>query len=136
MIVIVDSYAWIEFLAGSEKATQLGEVLATAEGVVTPDLVLAEVARKLARDGVATPLLRRKMEDLSTLSRVLPISVEFALGVFQADVDLRKSAKLRRLKPPGLSDAVILSTARTLGGRVLTGDPHFQTFAETLWIGQ
>ena len=136
MIAIVDSFAWIEFLAGSEHEGKVGEVLATAEVAATPDLVLAEVARKLARDGIGRTVVRRKISDISTLSQVIPVNLDIALGVFEADVELRQHAKLSRLNSPGLSDAVILSTARTLHGRVLTGDPHFRSLSETIWLGQ
>ncbi len=135
MILIVDSFAWIEFLTGSLHEERIRELLATADVVVTPDLVLAEVARKLARDGVGAGLVRRKVEDVSTLSRVAPITVETAVGVFEADTALRQSARSRHLERPGLSDAVILSTARLLHGVVLTGDPHFEGFPETMWLG-
>lgn len=135
MIAIVDSFAWIEFLAGSEHEDRVREILATAETVATPDTVLAEVARKLARDGVAGALVRRKVTDISTLSQVIPITIDVALGVFEADLELRKSAKTRRLGNPGLSDAIVLSTARVLHGTILTGDPHFRGFPETSWLG-
>jgi predicted nucleic acid-binding protein len=134
LILIVDSFAWIEFLTGSHHEQRIRELLATADVVVTPDLVLAEVARKLARDGVGIGLVRRRVEDVSTLSRVAPITAEIALGVFEADTDLRESARSRHLERPGLSDAVILSTARVLRGAVLTGDPHFEGFPETMWL--
>jgi predicted nucleic acid-binding protein len=134
LIVIVDSFAWIEFLIGSVHETRIRETLTTADVVVTPDLVLAEVARKLARDGVQPGMIRHKVEDVSTLSQVVPITVEIALGVFEADRDLRKSAKSRHLDTPGLSDAVILSTARSVEGKVLTGDPHFEGLPETMWL--
>jgi predicted nucleic acid-binding protein len=134
LIAIVDSFAWIEFLAGSEHEERIGEVLTAADVVVTPDLVLAEVARKLARDKIRSRLVRRKVEDISTLSQVVPITIEIASGVFEADRELRRNAKSRQLESPGLSDAVILSTARSLHGLVLTGDPHFAALPETLWL--
>ncbi|MFI5418024.1 MAG: PIN domain-containing protein [Candidatus Lutacidiplasmatales archaeon] len=111
------------------------EQLAGADVVVTPDLVLAEVARKLARDGIGRPLATRKLGDISTLSQVVPISLEIALGVAEADEELRRSAKSRGIERPGLADAVILSTTRTLRGRVLTGDGHFHGLPETIWLG-
>ena len=135
MIAIVDSFAWIEFLAGSKKEGHVREVLAGSEAVVTPDIVLAEVARKLSRDGVNRAVVRRKVADISTLSRVSPISLEVAVGVHEADLELRRNAKSKGLSNPGLSDAVILTTARTLHGKVLTGDPHFHGLLETAWLG-
>ncbi len=135
MIAIVDSFAWIEFLAGSEKEGPVREILAGSEAVVTPDIVLAEVARKLSRDGVSRAVVRRKVADISTLSQVNPISLEVAVGVYEADLELRSNAKSRGLSNPGLSDAVILATARILHGKVLTGDPHFRGVPETTWLG-
>ena len=57
MIAIVDSFAWIEFLAGTEHEEMVRGLLSTADVVVTPDLVLAEVARKLSpgTDSVPVP---------------------------------------------------------------------------------
>lgn len=134
MILIVDSFAWIEFLAGSPQGDQVHELLARAEVVITPDLVLAEVARKLRRDGVASGTVGRKLQDMSTLSRIAPVSVEVALGVFDADAELRESARVRCLGSPGIADAIVLSMARTFEGSILTGDPHFRGFSETIWL--
>jgi len=134
LILIVDTYAWIEFLAGSPQTTTIQKQLGTADVVVTPDIVLAELCRKLERDGVEQNVLRRKVLDVATLSEVASISIDVALGVFAAGVDLRTHAKKRHLNQPGLSDEVILSFARVLGGKVLTGDRHFQGLPETVWV--
>jgi len=135
LIVTVDSFAWIEFLAGSEHEARIRDILAESDVLVTPDLVLAEVARRLARDGISQGVVRRKIHEIASLSQVVPIDLEIALGVSEADNELRNRAKTRRQKSPGLSDAVVLSTARHLRAKVLTGDPHFEGFPETLWLG-
>ncbi len=135
MIAIVDSYAWIEFLTGARHEATVREALSTADLVLTPDIVLAEVARRLARDRIARDTIREKVDDIVTLSQVAPITTDVALGVSPADDALRLSARSRGLKVPGLSDAVILSTARVFKGRVLTGDPHFKGLIETTWLG-
>src|SRR5579864_4498652 len=118
LILIVDSFAWIEFLGGTSLEPAVRAQLSDADVVVTPDLVLAEVARKLARDGVARPVALRKLGDISTLSQLTPIGVDIALGVAEAEDDLRRSAKTRGIDRPGLADAIILSTTRVLGGQV------------------
>jgi predicted nucleic acid-binding protein len=128
LIVIVDSFAWFEFLVGSVHERQIRKSLTTAGAVVTPDLVLAAVARKLSRDGVHPGVVRHTVEEFSTLSQVVATSVEIALGVFEADGNLRKNARSGYLDTPGLSDAVILSTARSLEGKVLTGGPTSSVF--------
>ncbi len=135
MIAIVDSYAWIEFIAGTQHEPRVREILSTADLLITPDIVLAEVARRLARDRLGSDKVREKVEDIATLSQVAPITTEVALGVSSADDVLRRGARSRGLKTPGLSDAVILSTARVFDGQVLTGDLHFKGLPETSWLG-
>jgi predicted nucleic acid-binding protein len=135
LIAIIDSFAWIEFLGGTSLEPPIRSVLTDADVVVTPDLVLAEVARKLARDGIDRSTVVHKLREISTLSQVAPISIEIALGVAGADEELRRSAKTRGLGKPGLSDAVILSTAKVLKGKVPTGDGHFRGLSDTIWLG-
>jgi predicted nucleic acid-binding protein len=135
LIAVVDSLAWIEFLGGTAFEPEIREVLGGADVIVTPDLVLAEVARKLARDGISRSTSIHKLRDISTLSQVTPINLDVALGVAATDDELRKNAKTRRLQRPGLADGVILSMARVLKGKVLTGDGHFYGLPETIWLG-
>ena len=135
MTLIVDSFAWIEFLGGTSLEPAIRAQLSEADIVVTPDLVLAEVARKLARDGVSRPVALRKLRDISTLSQLAPIGLDVALGVADADEELRRNAKSRGIDRPGLADAIILSTTRAMGGKVLTGDGHFQGLPEAIWLG-
>lgn len=135
MIAIVDSYAWIEFLGGGRQEATVRQVLSESDLVLTPDIVLAEVARRLGRDQLSPDTVREKLDDIATLSQLASITTNVAIGVGSADEDLRHSAHSRGLRVPGLSDAVILSTARVYKGQVLTGDPHFKGLVETFWLG-
>src|ERR1700674_5764375 len=133
--MIIDSFAWIEFLGGTSLEPAVREQLAAADVVLTPDLALAEVARKSARDGVSRQLASRKLQDISPLSQVPPVNLEIALGVSDSDAALRNNAKIRGIERPGLAGAVILSKTRVFKGKVLTGDSHFQGLTETVWLG-
>ncbi|MCI4347712.1 MAG: PIN domain-containing protein [Thermoplasmata archaeon] len=101
---------------------------------LTPDLVLAEVSRKLGRDGVGESALQTHLGLVMTLSSVVGIDLPTALAIPQADRDLKNSAREHGLGPSGLGDAVVLATARTHHGKVLTADPHFKNIAETEWL--
>ncbi|MEM2768072.1 MAG: PIN domain-containing protein, partial [Candidatus Bathyarchaeia archaeon] len=50
--VVVDSYAWIEIFIGSSQGEKAKEAILKAEEAYTPDIVLAEIARKYMREGV------------------------------------------------------------------------------------
>ena len=41
----------------------------------------------------------------------------------------------KKIRDFGLIDAIILTTARKLKAKVVTGDPHFKKFKEVVFIG-
>ena len=52
MKIVVDSYAWIEHFLGNEKGVKTDEILQDSDEVFTPDIVLAEIARKYTRESI------------------------------------------------------------------------------------
>jgi PIN domain nuclease of toxin-antitoxin system len=135
LTVIIDSFAWIEYLTAGRFGTKVRSVLGGEDLALTPDLVLAEVSRKLARDGVEQNALQAQLSLMLSLTTVTTIDLQVALAIPRADKDLRASARSRGLGAPGLGDATVLATARARGGKVLTGDRHFKDLAETEWLG-
>jgi predicted nucleic acid-binding protein len=135
LILIVDSYAWIEFLIGGRKGPEVRKRLESTDYLITPDLVLAEVARKFGRDGQSETLVRGHLRAVTALSEVASITIEVALQVPKADSDLRAHARGRKLNQPSFADVVVLSFARALGGKVLTADAHFEGLPSVEWIG-
>ncbi|MFZ0891431.1 MAG: PIN domain-containing protein [Thermoplasmata archaeon] len=135
MTLIIDSYAWIEFLTGGRKGPEVRRRLESEDHLLTPDLVLAEVARKFGREGHSEALVQGHLRAITALSDVAPITVEVALQTPRADSDLRAHARRRKLNQPSFADVVILSFARALEGKVLTADLHFEAFPNVEWIG-
>lgn len=133
--MIVDSYAWVEFLEAGRDGPQVREHFEASTGLVTPDIVLAEVARVFARQGMERSFIAGHLRSIGALSAVLPVNVDIALETARADADLRQHGKRRKIGPPSFADAIILSFARCLRGKVLTADPHFQGLPEVDWIG-
>jgi len=50
-LIVLDSYAWIEYFLGSVSGRIVKEYLESEE-VCTPSIVLVEVARKYLREGI------------------------------------------------------------------------------------
>jgi predicted nucleic acid-binding protein len=50
-------------------------------------------------------------------------------------MELSQQARKAKLRTPSLFDALTLATARLLKAKVLTGDEHFRSQLETIWIG-
>ena len=134
MKIVVDSYAWIEIFSGTEKGRTASKVMDDAEELYTPDIVLAEIARKYLREGANKRIIEQRMDSIVEASHVIPIDRNVAIESACAFLELRQQAKRKGLREPGLFDAIILGATRSVLGNVLTGDPHFRNFKETVWL--
>jgi predicted nucleic acid-binding protein len=132
--IVVDSNAWIEIFSGSEAGDKAIRDIMNAEAVFTPDTVLAEIARKYHREGFADSIIKERLGTVVEASEVIQIREETALGAAKAYQELDSKAKEEGLGKPSLFDAIVLATAREVGGKVLTGDRHFQRLPETIWL--
>jgi predicted nucleic acid-binding protein len=124
---VVDAHAWIEYLIGSETGTRVKAVLEDEKNTIyTSAVTLAEVTSKIAREE----------HDVCTAYRILLSNSD----VSDADEELSKQtgiihAEMRKNKKDfGLADAFVLATARKLGTRILTGDPHFRGIKEATLV--
>ena len=134
MRVLVDSYAWVELFLGSGKGGRVRELIESADEALTPDTVLAELARKYLREKVPERLIREMLSAVQGASHVLPTTPELAMSASKAYLELVETARKRRLRTPSLFDGLVLGAARLHQAKVVTGDPHFQSLPETIWL--
>ena len=106
-----------------------------ADTVITPDTVLAEIARKYVREGIDEDVTRQRLSVIEEASEPAYIDDEVAIGAAGAYLHLVKKAKDEGLEKPSLFDALVLAIARKNDGKVLTGDEHFKNLQETMWMG-
>ncbi len=134
MKIVVDSYAWIEVFSGTEKGRVASKIIDDAEELYTPDIVLAEIARKYRREGIDRRIIEQRIDSIIETSSVITVGREVALGSASAFLELKEEAKKKGLREPSLFDAIILGATRFVQGNVLTGDPHFKDLKETVWL--
>lgn len=132
--IVADAYAWIEFFSGTSKGRFAKNRMEEAETVITPDTVLAEVARKYLREEVKEEVTRRRLSTILEASEPAFVDDELAIEASKAYFQLQKKAKDEGLKKPSLFDGLVLATARRNDAMVLTGDEHFEGLPETLWM--
>ncbi|MEM2940666.1 MAG: PIN domain-containing protein [Thermoproteota archaeon] len=135
MRIVVDSYAWVELFIGSEKGRVVKERFSEAYEVYTPDIVLAELARKYRRERVDPNIVEARLSKAFELSRIVPVDKGVALRAAELDYELRKKAREAGLKEPGLFDAIVLAVAKVLNASLISGDEHFQGRPDVVWIG-
>ena len=124
---VFDAYAWIEYLIGSDVGKKVKAILDNAEAeVYTCAVTVAEIISKTVREG-------RNFEDAYDV-------IVSDSNVIDADEKLSKETGLlhaemrRKIKDFGLADAYVLASARKIGGKVLTGDPHFKNVRDAILI--
>ena len=134
MKIVIDSYAWIELFNGSKNGEAVKQILENADQLCTPDIVLAEIARKYIRDGVESSVVSRRLEQISANSKITYLDAEIALESAKCHEELACIARKNKLNTASLFDAIVLATTRVLEAKVLTGDAHFKSLSDTIWI--
>ncbi len=135
MRLTIDSFAWIELIRGTRLGIEAQRRIESADTCFTPAIVLAEVAHRCLRDGLAEALVRRELGAMAEASAVVAVDADVAVAASAATSELRRHARAQRLPIPGLGDGLVLATARRTGSQLLTGDPHFRGRPEVLWLG-
>ncbi len=134
MKIVIDSYAWIEIFLGTEKGRSALKTIEDAELVLTPQTVLAEVARKYLREGMKENIIQSRLETISESSETHPVDEAIAIESGKAYLEMERRAKEAKLRKPSLFDAIVLATARLNSSKVLTGDSHFRGLPDTVWL--
>ena len=134
MKIVIDTYAWVELLIGSEKGKKVKELIENADEVYTPSTVLAETARKFLREGTNEKTITMWLEIITAASVITQIDSTTALEAAKSQLELAKKAKISKQNTPSLFDAIVHATARINQCKILTGDEHFKNLPETIWI--
>lgn len=124
---VVDAYAWVEYLIGSEAGARIRDVLEEEDNeIYTCAVTVAEVISKTAREGrdpeTAYDIL---------LSNSCIIDVDELLS---KEAGLLHAEMRKIIRDFGLSDAYVLASARKLNAKILTGDHHFKDIEEAILI--
>ncbi|MEZ0345252.1 MAG: PIN domain-containing protein [Infirmifilum sp.] len=90
---MIDTYAWVEFFAGSERGEKVKKVIAESTEVMIPNIVLAELARKYLREGMDEGAVRQRVSWVAEIARTIPIDEEVALLSGKAYLELQEKAK-------------------------------------------
>lgn len=134
MIIVIDSWAWIEYFSGSSSGRIVRDYLAKYP-VVTPNIVLLELASKYIREGFSESDIRRRLLFVLKRSELVEFDYDLSVEAAKCLIELREHAKkLGMKKKPGIADGLILAIARRVGGKILTGDPHFKNLSEVIFI--
>lgn len=124
---VIDAYAWIEYLIGSESGAEVNTILEKETNeIYTCAVTVAEVISKVAREGRDVKVA---YDVLVNNSQVINVDEELSKETGLLHAEMRKTEK-----DFGLADAYVLATARKLKSKVLTGDTHFKSVKEAVLL--
>jgi len=123
---VIDAYAWIEYLDGSEAGNKVCVLLEKYDEMYTCAMTIAEVVSKVAREGKDVKVA---YDVLLSNSQIVNVDEELSLQAGLLHFEMRQT-----VKDFGLADAYVLATARKLKSKVLTGDAHFKNVKEAVLI--
>jgi len=122
--VVFDTFTWIEYLKDSEHADKIESYF--QDEIYTPLIVLFELSCKSAREGWD---FKHIMGFIKSKSKATGSDEELIINSGKTWVEMRK------IQPRfSLADSIILSTARRLNAKVLTGDKHFKNLPEAVML--
>jgi len=129
---IIDAYAWIGYFKASKSGVIAREYIEN-EHSITPTIVVSEISRKLQKEinlGNETQDGRlKRLEFIRATTRIVDLDFETAAEAGKLNEDLIKEAK-----GWGLADSIVLCTAKSFKGKVVTGDEHFRELQEVIFI--
>ena len=122
---VIDTFAWIEYFAGTERGEKARTFIESGESI-TPAVVVAEFVDKYVREGIDP---NDRLRFIRAKTSIAPLDDEIAEAAGKISAERR-----RIVKRWGLVDSCVLATARTRGVKVVTGDDHFEDLKETIRI--
>lgn len=119
---VVDTSAWIEWLAGSALGKKLGKQFPDQPQCVVPTIVQLELSKWL---------LREVGEDeadqvMAYTQKCVVVPLDTAIALLASD--LHREHKL------ATADAIVYATARHVGAELLTCDAHFKRLPDVVFF--
>jgi len=124
LIVLVDSWAWIEYLKGSLAGEKAKKIIENNNRLLIATINVSEIYKFLLEN--MPDNAEKLMQFVLKSSFVIPLETAIAL----------KAARIKHGKKIGLADAIVLATAEENKASVLTGDDDFKNMDNIIYIGK
>jgi len=120
-MLVFDSFAWVEYFAGSKKGEKVRDFVEDNKTIYTPSICLTEISAKYLREN-EDPITRIKFIE----KRSITVSLDSEIALLAGQIKIEK--KLHT------TDAIIYATGVKKEGHVVTGDPHFQGLDKVIML--
>lgn len=127
MIYVIDAWAWIEYLIGSDYGSKIRDIIEDETNeIFTCSLTISEIISVTKRENRD---FNSAYKIILSNSKNFDISPKLAreAGILHAEIK-------KKIKDFGLADAFVLTTSRILNAKLVTGDSHFKSFNNVILI--
>jgi len=137
LILVFDSYAWIEYFAGTEKGYIVRNLIVNADIIYTPSVVLLEIANKYSREQFDAETIRQRLKIIREMSVVDPIRDNVLISLIEAQEILQQNIKNLGIKRKlSMIDYYILALAKNINAKIVTGDEHFRGLNNVIYLSE
>ncbi len=127
--ILFDTYAWVEYLEGSEEGKRVKELLEREDTeIYTSNLTIAELSDAFHRGGLEADLEWSDIQDFVQMNSSL-VKLE---AEEMAEAGALKVERREEFDDFGLMDAIILVSSWKSDSKLLTGNPHLMDEDNTL----
>lgn len=123
--MFLDTFALVEYFMGTSKGLRVKEALKRERSYISI-ISIAEVADWCHENDLDA---QKHVDVIRKLVDMVPLTEEICLGASRIKHEGRKLHI-----DFGLVDGLILATAKSMGQKVLTGDPHFRELPNVLML--
>lgn len=124
-MIVIDTFAWVEYFLGSKKGKIVEEYL-NENDLVTPSIVLIELSCKSAKENWNFGKLLSFIKSKSNILGIKESVIEKCGKIY-----IRERNKKGKF---GMNDATIWAVAESINAKILTGDEHFKDYKEVIMI--
>lgn len=124
-MIIIDTYAWIEYFLGSNKGKVVEKYL-DEENLITPSIVLIELSCKSAKENWD---FNASLQFIKSKSTIVGLKEDVIKEIGEIYIEQRE-----KRKKFGMNDATIWAIGKNLKAKILTGDDHFKDFKDVILI--
>lgn len=126
MRLIIDAHSWIEYFKGSISGEKLNNLLNEDNEILVIPITISEVIAKIKKaKGDTETAYNSIIKNSKTFSPTPKIAKEAAIIY----VETRKENESF-----GIVDALLISSAKSIGAKLVSGDHHFKKFKEAIII--
>jgi len=111
---LVDSSAWLEYVAGGPNAEPFAPAIEAVEDLLVPSIVLLEVTRRVMQQRGEDAALQ--VAALLHQAQIVPLDSGLALAAARLGIDHKLP----------LADSIIFATAQQFKATLWTMDPDFE----------